>query len=280
MSTSRGAQVVLDPSDARLDPYRDLRTSPGAPRRRERNLDWVVIEGRLALQNALKGPLEPVSVLVSPNRLDQVAGIVPELPVGVPVLSASRQLLEEVTGFDVHRGILACARRPPPREATDMLGASRRVAVLVGLGDLENTGAVFRVAAALGLDAVLLDAQCADPLYRRCVRVSLGWSTVVPHVRLPIGTRPVPIARAAGHTTVALTPRSDSVPVDVAVGEGLFEDPVAFVVGAEGPGLDDDTIDCADAAVSIPMAAGVDSLNAATALAVVSSFAAASRGWA
>lgn len=279
MSAARKAHVVLDPSDQRLDPYRNLRASPTAPRRRERDLDRVVIEGRLALQNALQGPLEVASVLVAENRLDALLGSASDLPEGVQILRASRELLEEVTGFDVHRGVLACAKRPIPTDPAALLRSSSRVAVLVGLGDLENTGGVFRVAAALGLDGVLLDDRCADPLYRRCVRVSLGWSTVIPHARIPTSTNALSVARSAGHTTLALTPRGDSVTVDAAAEARLLDDPVAFVVGAEGPGLDDETIDAADAAVCIPMAPGVDSLNAATALAVVSSFAAASRGW-
>ena len=151
MAAAREVEVLLDPSDHRLDPYRNLRTPPGAPRQREGSLEWVVIEGRLALQNALQGPLEPVSLLVSEKRLGNLADLTAKMPGRVPVLAASRELLEEVTGFDVHRGVLACARRPEPRDAAEVLGRAGRVAVLVGLGDLENTGAAFHVSADVGV---------------------------------------------------------------------------------------------------------------------------------
>jgi tRNA G18 (ribose-2'-O)-methylase SpoU len=169
-------------------------------------------------------------------------------------------MLAEITGVDVHRGVLASADRPAPSDPIGLLAAHQRVAVLEGLTDLENVGAVFRVAAALGIGAVLLDDRCADPLYRRCVRVSLGWSTVVPHARIGSLPEGLDVVDAAGHRSVALTPRGGSMAV-------------------EGPGLSGAAIGAAQQRVAIPMAEGVDSLNAATALAVVASFAAANRGW-
>jgi tRNA G18 (ribose-2'-O)-methylase SpoU len=279
MTSVARPETVEDPADPRLDPFRSLRAAPGSPRRREKDTGHVVIEGLLALQNALKGPLEPESVLVASNRLGKLPGITEGLGEGVELLAAHPDVIEAVTGFDAHRGVLASAPRPAPLDPAVVLARCRRVAVLTGLGDLENTGAAFRVAAALGLEGVLLDDRCADPLYRRCVRVSLGWSTVVPHARLPADSTPVTLPREAGFTTVALTPRRGSVAVDTAARDGLLDDPVAFLVGAEGPGLDEATIRDADAQVAIPMANGVDSLNAATALAVVGSFASATRGW-
>jgi tRNA G18 (ribose-2'-O)-methylase SpoU len=279
MATPPTPQVVADPADPRLDPYRDLRAAPDGTRRREKHLGHVVIEGRLALERALQGPLEVDSVLVASNRVDALRDMMRTLPARTQLLTAAPQLVEEVTGFDVHRGVLASAPRPRPEEPAGLLGRSRRVVVLEGLTDLENTGAVFRVAAALGLDGVLLDGRCADPLYRRCIRVSLGWSTVVPHARAEGGTDPAELARAAGLRTVALTPATGAVPVDAAAGDGMLAEPFALLVGAEGAGLDPGTIESADLRVGIPMARGVDSLNAATALAVVASFAASARGW-
>ena len=276
---SRATRQITDPDDERLDPYRSLRATTAGSRRRERNLDHVVIEGRLAVERAMEGPLGLASVLVSERRLGQLGELLGALPDGVEVLSAAGELIEDVTGFDVHRGVLAVAPRPAPVDPAALLARSRRVVVLEGLNDLENTGSVFRTAAALGIDGVILDSACADPLYRRCVRVSLGWSTVLPHARIPPGTDPLALAAACGHRTVALTPHPDALDVATAAHEGLLADPVALVVGAEGPGLEASTIESADVRVSIPMARGVDSLNAATALAVVAAFAAAGRQW-
>ncbi|MCZ7628385.1 MAG: hypothetical protein M5U19_04695 [Microthrixaceae bacterium] len=115
-------------------------------------------------------------------------------------------MLAELTGFDAHRGVLASADRPGALDPAELLVGHRRFVFLEGLSDLENLGATFRVAAALGFDAVLLDDRCADPLYRRCVRVSLGWSTVVPHARFPGTAEGMAALSAAGVATVALTP--------------------------------------------------------------------------
>lgn len=270
-------EQVDDPGDGRLDDFRDLRRLPR--RVRESALPHVVVEGHLALSTALRGPLRLRSVLMTPSRAASLRDLVEALPPQVPLRVAPRPVIEEVTGFDVHRGVLASAERPEPVDAADLLTRCRRVAVLAGLSDLENLGASFRVAAALGLDAVLLDDRCADPLYRRCVRVSLGWSTVVPHAVLGPLPDGLELLRPAGFRSVALTPGHGALAVDRAAASGLLDDPVALLVGAEGPGLDGPTLAAADAAVAVPMAAGVDSLNAATALAVVASFAAARRGW-
>jgi len=269
-----------DPEDPRFDDYRDLRRPRGAGRRREGDLDHVVIEGHLALDRAARGPLRLRSVLVTPAREASLHAQLADLPRGVEVHVAERDVLAAVTGFDAHRGVLASADRPPPADPAHLLAAHRRVVVLEGLTDLENVGAVFRVAAALGLGAVLLDDRGADPLYRRCVRVSLGWSTVIPHARLGPLPEGLGLLRASGHRTVALTPAAGSMPVDEAAASGALDDPVALLVGAEGPGLTEAALAAAGHRVSVPMAPGVDSLNAATALAVVASFAAARRGWA
>jgi len=275
--SARSTIVVTDSDDPAVADYRSLRGA--GSRRREVDLGHVVVEGRLALERALDGPLRLRSVLVTPSRHASLADLLQSLPEEVQLFVADRDVLQEITGFDVHRGVLASAHRPRPLDPAELLRGCRRVAVLEGLTDLENLGATFRVAAALGLDAVLLDDRCADPLYRRCVRVSLGWSTVIPHARLGPLPHGLGSLTEAGMRTVALTPGAFAVAVDDAAARGLLDDPVALLVGAEGPGLEADTIAAADHAVAIPMGDGVDSLNAATALAVVAAFAAANRGW-
>jgi tRNA G18 (ribose-2'-O)-methylase SpoU len=178
---------------------------------------------------------------------------------------ADKWLLSVVVGFRVTRGVLASADRSLEVSRAALLTASKRVAVLEGLNDFENLGALFRNAAAFGIDAVLLDAQCADPLYRRSVRVSMGHVLRVAFAVLP---GPLPDAldelRAHGFRLLALTPRADARPVrDV-------EPPAkwAVLLGAEGPGLTDAALQRADELVRIPMSGGVDSLNVATAAAV------------
>jgi tRNA G18 (ribose-2'-O)-methylase SpoU len=161
----------------------------------------------------------------------------------------------------------------------DQVLTATRLAVVEGVGDHENLGALFRTAAALGVGGVLLDDQCADPLYRRSVRVSLGWSLHVPWCR--VGPLPHVLGQLgdAGFTTVALTPSTGAVDVDAAAGAGVLDGKVALLLGAEGPGLSDETLAVATHRVRVPMAGDVDSLNVATAFGVVAAFAAARAGW-
>jgi tRNA G18 (ribose-2'-O)-methylase SpoU len=174
-------------------------------------------------------------------------------------------LLSEVIGFRLTRGVLASADRIPPPPLATLLGRARAVAVLEALNDFENIGAVFRNAAAFGVDAVLLDPRCADPLYRRSVRVSMGHVLRVPFAVLP-GAWPQSLAvvRQAGFRLLALTPRTDATRLSRVRPPERW----AVLLGAEGPGLSDAALDAADEIVRIPMAAGVDSLNVATAAAV------------
>lgn len=265
--------TLTDPDDPRFDDFRDLR---GAGARAERSTvpHTVVVEGALAVRRLFTSRYPVRSVLTTPQRVDAVDGA----PAGAAVLVAERALLAEVCGFDVHRGVLAAADRLPEATPDEVLGAARLL-VLEGVGDHENLGALFRTAAALGFGGVLLDDRCADPLYRRSVRVSLGWSLHVPWCR--VGPLPQFLTRLAdaGTTTVALTPAEDGTDVDAAADAGLLDGRVALVVGAEGPGLQDATCVAAAHRVRIPMAGDVDSLNVATAFGVVAAFAAARAGW-
>ena len=271
---------VADPDDPRLSDYRDL---TDAAARRAVEVDGrdgcVIVEGVLALDRVLAAGATLRSVLVTPSRAASLADLLACVPAGVPVLVAERGVLRDVTGFDVHRGVLASAARAPVPAAAAVLGPARRVLVGEGLNDHENLGALFRNAAATGLDAVALDDRSADPWYRRSVRVSLGWAAVLPHTRIGALPAGYDLLRSHGFRVVALTPGPDGVAVDEATAAGLLDDPVALVVGAEGPGLSAGAIDAADVRVRVPMPDGVDSLNVATALAVVASFAAAHRGW-
>ena len=269
---------IDDPGDPRLDDYRHL-TDAAARRAIEASgapHGIFVVEGPLALDQLRASDHHVRSVLVTPSRAATSAERLEGLG---PVYVAERPVLAEVCGFDVHRGILAAAERPAPATPAEVLSGRTRVLILEGVSDNENVGALFRNAAALGIDAVLLDPTCTDPLYRRSIRVSSGWTLRLPFARGATTADLLAAVRHHGLRSIALTPIDTAVAVDTAAASGLLDDPVALVVGAEGPGLSARTIAACDAAVRVPMAPGVDSLNVATSLAVVAAFAGARRDW-
>lgn len=187
--------------------------------------------------------------------------------VDAPYYVAPAEVMAQIVGFHLNRGVLALADRPAHREAATLLQASNTVALLEGVGDHENLGGIFRNAAALGVDAVLLGPGCADPLYRRSVRVSMGHVLAVPFAEVGAATTSelIALAQRTGFTVVALTPRSDALPLAAA---DLTGRNVAVLLGSEGPGLTDEALRAADLLVRIPMSGGVDSLNVATAGAI------------
>ena len=275
-------ETITDPTDPRLADYRHL--TDAAARRSVEGDDAhgiFIVEGVLAVQQLLASGRPVRSAVFTPPRATALRELVLDLQrAGAAVMIAERPVLAGVTGFDVHRGLLASAARTAPLSMAEVVHGARRIAVLEELNDHENLGSVFRNAAALGLDAVLLDERSADPLYRRSIRVSLGWALRVPHTRVQSLPESLALLRSDGWSTVALTPGATSIPVDLAAASGVLDDRLALVIGAEGPGLCEQTMASCETRVRIPMQSGVDSLNVATALAVVASFAAARRGWA
>jgi tRNA G18 (ribose-2'-O)-methylase SpoU len=254
-------QVITDPDDERIADYRaltdvELRTKWEPPH------GLFIAEGELVLRRALRAGYPPRSYLVDAKRIGQLA----DLPAGAPVYAAAPDVLEKATGFHVHRGVLASFHRLPPRSADELLAVSRRVAILEDVNNHTNLGAVFRGAAALGVDAVLLSPSCADPLYRRSVRVSMGEVFAVPYARLEPWPRGLDRVRAAGFTVLAMTPAPGSVPLQRL--DARQRARAALLLGAEGPGLSRHALDASDVRVSIPMRRGVDSLNVAAAAAV------------
>ena len=252
---------ITDPDDDRLSDYRaltdlELRTKWEPPN------GVFIAEGELVLRRALRAGYRPRSYLIDAKRADQLA----DLPDDAPVYAATPAVLERVTGFHVHRGVLASFHRLPLRTATDLLATARRVAILEDVNNHTNIGAVFRDAAALGVDAVLLSPTCADPLYRRSVRVSMGEVFAVPYARLEPWPDALATVRQAGYTVLALTPATDAVPI-----QRLKPDQrerAALLLGAEGPGLSRHALAASDVPVKIPMRRNVDSLNVAAAAAV------------
>jgi tRNA G18 (ribose-2'-O)-methylase SpoU len=254
------AEAVTDPADPRLDDYRAL-TDVALRIRFEPPHGLFIAEGELVLRRALRAGYRARSVLLDTKRLDEV-----EVPAAVPVYTADQALLEQLTGFHVHRGVLASFHRQPLRDADEVLAGASRVVVLEDLVNHTNLGAIFRGAAALGMDAVLLSPSCADPLYRRSVRVSMGEVFAIPYARLDPWPGGLDRVRAAGFTLLALTPAADAVPIQQLPAAARARP--ALLLGAEGPGLSAPTLAAADARVVIPMQRGVDSLNVAAAAAV------------
>ncbi|MEP6598502.1 MAG: RNA methyltransferase [Actinomycetota bacterium] len=246
---------IDDAGDPRLADFRDLADADVRPDRR----GVVIAEGANVVGRLLFSPYPMRAVLGVPSRVTPFA----DLP--VPVFAVDKWLLSSIVGFRVTRGVLASADRPAAPSVPELLAGARRLAIVESLNDFENLGALFRNAAAFGLDAVLLDPRCADPLYRRSVRVSMGHVLRMPFAALP-GAWPSSLdtVRNAGFTLLAMTPRPDASPL------GQLPVPArwAVLLGAEGPGLTDSAMAAADRLVRIPMADGVDSLNVATAAAV------------
>ena len=251
---------VDDPADPRLVELTRL-TDAAARATIEAEHGCFVAEGILTLETVLASAYPLRCVLVAESRLPRVAGLLHDVDVDVHV--GPLALLEGVTGYPIHRGVIASVGRLPLPDPDDLLAGARRVLVVEGVTDHENLGALFRNAAAFGVDAVLLDPRCADPLYRRSVRVSLGHLLRVPWTRVAPLAQSLDQIRSAGLRTVALTPAGEVTVHDIDPADRL-----AWLVGAEGPGLDPATLAAADARVRIPVAPGVDSLNVATAAAV------------
>ena len=256
-------QAVEAPDDPRVADYVGL--TDGARRmKHEPGAGFFIAEGEKVIARTAVAGYPPRSLLVSPSRLADLMPAVEALD--CPVYVASYDVLQAVTGFHVHRGALASFGRLPLRSAADVLAQARRVVVMETVTNHTNLGAVFRSAAALGMDAVLLSPNSCDPLYRRTVRVSMGQVFSVPYAYLERWPEGIDEVRAAGFRVLALTPDAGATDLgELAVGP---DERVALVFGAEGPGLTEEVMAASDERVRIPMSGGVDSLNVGSAAAV------------
>ncbi|WP_084003417.1 TrmH family RNA methyltransferase [Agromyces aureus] len=224
-----------------------------------------IAESAKVILRAIRAGHRPRSVLMEEKWL---AGLEAALePFDVPVHLADADQLEEITGYRVHRGALAAFERPELPDPAELLANARRVVVLEDIVDHTNVGAIFRSVAALGADAVFVTPRCADPLYRRSVRVSMGTVFQVPWTRLPDWSDAVGLLHDAGFTIAALALSDRSITLQQLAADA--PERLALVFGAEGDGLSRTVLDAADEVVRIPMAHGVDSLNVAAAAAVV-----------
>jgi tRNA G18 (ribose-2'-O)-methylase SpoU len=250
---------VRHPADARVDDFRALTTADRRPDR-PGGKGLVIAEGVIVVRRMLASRFPVRSIMGVPRKLAELS---PET-LDVPVYAVSAEVMAEVVGFHLNRGVLAVADRPPALPVDDVVATARTLVVLEGVGDHENLGALFRNAAAFGVDGVLLGTGCSDPLYRRSVRVSMGHVLGVPFTSLAPWPDGLKLLRDRGFRVLAMTPSESAVPLADAVGA----DRVAVLLGSEGPGLTAEAVAAADAAVRVPMAEGVDSLNVATAGAV------------
>ena len=253
---------IDDPDDPRLGDYRDLRDVE-LRKHLEAEHGLFLAEGEKVVRRAVESGFPARSFLMAPRWLDGLADVLGSSD--APCYVMSEALAEQVTGFHVHRGALASLQRRPLPSVADVLAGARTVVVLEDIVDHTNVGAIFRSAAALGVDAVLLAPRCADPLYRRSVKVAMGAVFTVPWTRLDGWYDALPAVSAAGFTTVALTLADDATDIEQAVA-GL--DKVALVLGTEGHGLSPRWEQTADRRAVIPMREGIDSLNVAAATAV------------
>jgi tRNA G18 (ribose-2'-O)-methylase SpoU len=245
--------------DDRIGDYRaltdvDLRTKWEPPN------GLFIAEGELVIRRALRAGYELRSVLVDAKRVDQFSDI------SGNIYAAPQAVLESITGFHVHRGVLASFHRRPLPSLPELLANAHRLVVLEGLNTHTNLGALFRSAAALGIDAVVLSPNCADPLYRRSVRVSMGEVFAIPYAKAEAWPGALKEVSAAGFRLLALTPADDAVPIQRIAPDDRARP--ALMLGAEGPGLTREALAASDLRVSIPMQNGVDSLNVATAAAI------------
>lgn len=259
---------IDDVADPRLEPYTRL-TDVALRQRKDTATGTYVAESSLVVRRAFEAGHRIESFLLAERWLEGLADVIAgaQRPgETVPVFVGEPATLERLTGFHLHRGALAIVHRPAQPMIPELLAGARRVAILEDVTDHTNVGAIFRSAAALGVDAVLVSPRCADPLYRRAVRVSMGAVFSVPWARAETWPAALETVRAAGLTLAALALDDDAVTLEVL--EADLPERLALVLGTEGPGLTRAAVEACDLVVRIPMARAVDSLNVAAAASV------------
>ena len=252
---------IEDPDDPRIADYRQVR---------ERDLvgreGRFVAEGVVVVEKLIAAGRHPLrSVLVAEKRLEGLKDRLAGLSNAVPVYAASQEVMDAIVGFPIHRGVLAVGERaePGPEALLDALGERALVVGLIGIANHDNMGGIFRNAAAFGADAVLIGADCCDPLYRKAIRVSVGAALIIPFARLLPEQDMAALLKARGFEVLALSPAGETPLSRLSAAPRQ-----AILFGAEGPGLPDQVL-AASRTVSIPMAGGFDSLNVATTSGIV-----------
>jgi tRNA G18 (ribose-2'-O)-methylase SpoU len=254
--------AIDDPADPRVEPYLHIR---------ERDLvgrsGLFIAEGRVVIEKLVASPAhQPQSLLIAAHRIDSIADVLARLDDSVPVFVASQGVMDALAGFPMHRGLLAIGRRVDPPAVEQLLTSLPEradILVLAGIANHDNMGGIFRNAAAFGVGAILLDATCCDPLYRKAIRVSVGATLLVPFAHLPPGTDLLEVLEGHQFSPIALSPAGKLPLAKLAVGRRN-----AVLLGAEGLGLPEDLL-ARTVPVTIPMANDFDSLNVATTSGIV-----------
>jgi len=257
--------TIDDLADPRISDYRDLK-DVSLRKVLEPEHGMFIAESALVIEQALQADFHFRSLLVAANRASEVRHLIEQIGPDVPVFIADYPLLEQITGFNVHRGVLAAVHRKPPWEASALIGTARRLVVLESLVDHTNVGAIFRSATALGWDGVLLNEQCADPLYRRSVRVSMGSVLRMPWAKVSPWPDGLHVLKDAGFRLLALTPSNAAE--DLSDFTADERERIALVLGTEGDGLTPGVQELVEDGLRIPMARGIDSLNVGAAAAI------------
>lgn len=255
---------VSDPADPRLDDFRDLNSvdrRPDLPTGK----GLVIAEGVLVAQRMLVSRFTPRALLGTDRRLAELAADLEG--VAAPYYRVTADVMADVVGFHLNRGVLASASRPPELTVSQVIETARTIAVLEGVNDHENLGSIFRNAAGLDVDAIVFGMGCADPLYRRAVRVSMGHALLVPYAWAADWPGDLETLRDSGFRLLAMTPDPSARTLSDAMTD-MVDHRVAVLVGAEGPGLSERAMRVSDVRVRIAMSRGTDSLNVATAAAL------------
>ncbi len=257
---------IDDPQDPRIAVFQGLRDHVLRRRREQPGGDMAgvfVAEGDIVVERALRAGYRLQCLLVDAKRTKALPAVI---DASIPVYAAGPEVLQRITGYHLHRGVLAVFERRPLLSFDEAVAGARTVAVIEAVNNPTNLGVILRCAVALGVDAYFLDPTCCDPLYRRCGRVSMGESFATPYARLdpfPDGLTPL---RDAGFELLALTPHPGAVPLnELRLGN---DDRVALLLGAEGPGLTEATMAACNRRVRIPMSGLTDSINVGSAAAV------------
>jgi tRNA G18 (ribose-2'-O)-methylase SpoU len=255
---------VSDPADPRLDDFRDLNSvdrRPDLPTGK----GLVIAEGVLVVQRMLVSRFTPRALLGTDRRLSELGADLDG--VAAPYYRVAADVMADVVGFHLNRGVLASASRPPELTVAQVIETARTIAVLEGVNDHENLGSIFRNAAGLDVDAIVFGTGCADPLYRRAVRVSMGHALLVPYAWAADWPADLEMLRGSGFRLLAMTPEPAARTLSDAMTE-VADQRLAVLVGAEGPGLSEHVMRASDMRVRIAMSRGTDSLNVATAAAL------------
>lgn len=260
--------IRLDDINApELDVYARL-TQAQLKSRQHPEKGLFIAEGTKVIELALAAGIKPVSFLVEERHVEGKAKYLLEAHPDVPIYTAESSVLKMLTGYELTRGVLCAMHRPQGTGLTDICASASRLAIIEDVVDASNLGAIFRCAAALGMDGIILSPSCCDPLYRKAVRTSMGTVFQIPWTRLscPWPTVGMSVIKDYGFTTAALALKETALSIEDTALANL--DKLAVILGTEGSGLCDETIELSDKCVYIPMSGGVDSLNVAAAAAV------------